>query len=86
MKGVQQMAEVKKEPQVLKGILTLGELREWTKDLPDSTQITLGTSDVSGMADEFCEYANVNEVTIPDGVEYFFLNLNAVDTFDSRQL
>ena len=61
--------------------LTVGKLKNILADLPDDTQITIALNE----CDPLSEYANINQVEIPDFEESFSLILHAVDTFDARQ-
>lgn len=62
---------------VLFGILTLGQLRNFTKHLPDTTQIII--SDINRTL------LNVDLVLLPDNKETFAITLLPADTFDPRQ-
>ncbi len=66
--------------------LTLGELREATRELPDDVQILLAPSP----ADSYSEWFNASkEIGIPDLLrddsEYSAVTLFPVDNYDSRQ-
>lgn len=60
-----------------KGILTVAQLKKMIANLPDETQVIIGTGD---------DWFNVEAVEIPDFEEHFFFNLMTADTFDSRQI
>lgn len=64
--------------------LTVGELREAIKDLPDSTQVLLGSH-----GESYADWFNVSkEFGIPtqdDDSEYSAFTLFPLDNYDSRQ-
>ena len=64
--------------------LTLGELREATRELPDDVQILLAPSP----ADSYSDWFNVDKnIGLPNGdeSEYLAVTLFPVDNYDSRQ-
>ena len=64
--------------------LTLGELREATRGLPDDTQVLLAPSPANSYADWFNVDKNIG---LPNGddSEYLAVTLYPVDNYDSRQ-